>query len=1131
MPLNSMQLGLALLQEEEEAAAAGLDVDLTHHLSAGLLQDMHMRTPQGSTGSAAAAALFKPKAASAATATVAAAPQHARADGLFKAADVARPAPLLPSQRGASASPTRSASASTSTSAAASAPAAPASGSGDGAGLKSEATAAAAAAATRGKRAASPSASDATGVAEDQDPQAAASAYNSSGGSSSGGSSVTGSEAASKSDPGLVGLRVSTSPAVVGIASFPQRTQAQQRKNTQRVQQAQRPATAAPPPGTASDVARLPSASASASAYASAAPSLASSALPSPSPSPSASPSLSPHSSFNRSRLAAAERALHLQAIATACERLVHLSNDTLSLERLRAGKLALRREPAPLAATVCDAIALLRAQASAKGVAIRMQLANELHAVPAAPAAGTSSASSAASLTPSPAAAPATAPSSVPFVDVESACVLMDVGRIVGAISNIVSNALRFSESGDAITVHCALRPLAAVPAALADAVSSGGIRIDGFPAITQGLQGTDDGLNSRISSSSSGACCSGLLGRASRAVGLRRRRGGGAGTAESAGNWLIAAFQTQTDGKGAGAAAAAAAADATAAPVGRPVQVIVSVTDQGPGIPAADLANLFVPFSQASAPAASNASRAGKLAASGAAAVSAGSAHTEGGAGGGGKASPLAGVSGQFSSAGTSGLGLALAREFLRLHGGDLSVLSTVGQGCTFTLSFPSIVLTPPAGHAAAVAATAAASAAASASTAAAATASAATADERCVPASTTTVAPLDAAACNSEADGGSCSGSAAAGCAGDLVPSRAVSNGVDTEAGTIATPVAPGAASLSTSASTASGAPAARALLLESAPVPASVNGIASTSHKGDEAAPSSLCAAAAGCATAAAIPQAVSACPPPPPADAAAADASASSSARSAPAGSSVADAAAGSASLLSSATVSTAASTSTSAAASPRAVAASGVTGNATDGGTAVAAAPVLSRPGSFTFMARRGLSSGSGADGSGALSSALQAQLSAALQRHRILVVEDDGASRVLLARLLRLLGAPAGRVDTAEDGARALDAAASAAASGDPYTVIFADRHMPHVTGDAMARTLRSRGFVGIIIAVSGDALEAEQRLFLAAGANQCVSKPLTKASVAETLRQLLCPEPPPPPATAAPAPAPASS
>ena len=74
---------------------------------------------------------------------------------------------------------------------------------------------------------------------------------------------------------------------------------------------------------------------------------------------------------------------------------------------------------------------------------------------------------------------------------------------------------------------------------------------------------------------------------------------------------------------------------------------KVRIQISDQGPGIPADELSNIFMKFFRSKDA----------------------------------KASPIKG----------SGLGLYLAKYFVELHAGTLTVDSTPGQGSTFTVELP--------------------------------------------------------------------------------------------------------------------------------------------------------------------------------------------------------------------------------------------------------------------------------------------------------------------------------------------------------------------------------------------------------------------------------------------------------
>lgn len=60
------------------------------------------------------------------------------------------------------------------------------------------------------------------------------------------------------------------------------------------------------------------------------------------------------------------------------------------------------------------------------------------------------------------------------------------------------------------------------------------------------------------------------------------------------------------------------------------------------------------------------------------------------------------------------------------------------------------------------------------------------------------------------------------------------------------------------------------------------------------------------------------------------------------------------------------------------------------------------------------------------------------------------------------------------------------------------PFDVIFMDEVMPHMNGSEAIVQIRQIGFTGLIISVTGNALEDDKIAILASGASKVMTKPL---------------------------------
>merc|ERR1711871_533938 len=103
-----------------------------------------------------------------------------------------------------------------------------------------------------------------------------------------------------------------------------------------------------------------------------------------------------------------------------------------------------------------------------------------------------------------------------------------------------------------------------------------------------------------------------------------------------------------------------------------------------------------------------------------------------------------------------------------------------------------------------------------------------------------------------------------------------------------------------------------------------------------------------------------------------------------------------------------------------------------------------------------------------------------------------VLVTDDVASNRKLLAMLLKKK-----EIDShqAVDGARCVELVEQ---DINYFDLIFMDNMMPALTGASATKLLRSKGFKGIIIGLTGDAMDEDVQTFMSSGTDIVMSKPL---------------------------------
>lgn len=115
----------------------------------------------------------------------------------------------------------------------------------------------------------------------------------------------------------------------------------------------------------------------------------------------------------------------------------------------------------------------------------------------------------------------------------------------------------------------------------------------------------------------------------------------------------------------------------------------------------------------------------------------------------------------------------------------------------------------------------------------------------------------------------------------------------------------------------------------------------------------------------------------------------------------------------------------------------------------------------------------------------------------------RVLLAEDGPDNQRLIAYHLRKAGAS---VEIADNGRIALEMLAVAQAKGEKYDLLLTDMQMPEVDGYTLASTLRQRGSMIAIIALTAHAMAEDRATCLLAGCDDYASKPIDKEKLLAT-------------------------
>eukprot|EP00602_Paraphysomonas_sp_CaronLab_P009339 CAMPEP_0185037500 /NCGR_PEP_ID=MMETSP1103-20130426/32010_1 /TAXON_ID=36769 /ORGANISM="Paraphysomonas bandaiensis, Strain Caron Lab Isolate" /LENGTH=711 /DNA_ID=CAMNT_0027575499 /DNA_START=90 /DNA_END=2225 /DNA_ORIENTATION=- len=120
----------------------------------------------------------------------------------------------------------------------------------------------------------------------------------------------------------------------------------------------------------------------------------------------------------------------------------------------------------------------------------------------------------------------------------------------------------------------------------------------------------------------------------------------------------------------------------------------------------------------------------------------------------------------------------------------------------------------------------------------------------------------------------------------------------------------------------------------------------------------------------------------------------------------------------------------------------------------------------------------------------------------------KVLVVDDSAVNRKMLTRLIE---PKVGHISQAENGLEAVDKVRESIDSDSPFDLIFMDATMPEMCGTDATALIRTMGYQGMIVFLTGNVTPEDIEGFMLSGANDVITKPCSLENVEDVLKKLL--------------------